>query len=140
MAKDELRIFTPIGMLGYGFSEAIFWSTMAEGVDAVILDAGSTDSGPSKLALGKSTGTRKAYEQDLRTLVAGCHVYRKPLLIGRSLFTVGVSFLFFSFLSFFFFSFRGYKKVISMLGGNLDSDRSNLVIDSRQARYIFLFS
>ena len=91
MAKDELRIFTPIGMLGYGFSEAIFWSTMAEGVDAVILDAGSTDSGPSKLALGKSTGTRKAYEQDLRTLVAGCHVYRKPLLIGRSLFTVGIS-------------------------------------------------
>ena len=103
MAKDELRIFTPIGMLGYGFSEAIFWSTMAEGVDAVILDAGSTDSGPSKLALGKSTGTRKAYEQDLRTLVAGCHVYRKPLLIGRSLFTVGVSFLFFSFLFFLFF-------------------------------------
>ena len=102
MAKDELRIFTPIGMLGYGFSEAIFWSTMAEGVDAVILDAGSTDSGPSKLALGKSTGTRKAYEQDLRTLVAGCHVYRKPLLIGRSLFTVGVSFLFFSFLFLFF--------------------------------------
>ena len=49
--------------------------------------------------------------------------------------------VFFSFLFFlFFFSFRGYKKVISMLGGNLDSDRSNLVIDSRQARYIFLFS
>lgn len=85
MAKDELRIFTPIGMLGYGFSEEIFWSTMAEGVDAVILDAGSTDSGPSKLALGKSTGTRQAYERDLGVLVAGCHVYRKPLLIGKCL-------------------------------------------------------
>ncbi|KAJ5595469.1 uncharacterized protein N7459_001677 [Penicillium hispanicum] len=84
MAKDELRIFTPIGMLGYGFSEQIFWSTMAEGVDAVILDAGSTDSGPSKLALGKSTGTRQAYERDLGVLVAGCHVYRKPLLIGSA--------------------------------------------------------
>ncbi|KAJ5804921.1 hypothetical protein N7474_010808 [Penicillium riverlandense] len=84
MSKDELRIFTPIGMLGYGFSEAIFWSTMAEGVDAVILDAGSTDSGPSKLALGKSTGTRQAYERDLGVLVAGCHVYRKPLLIGSA--------------------------------------------------------
>ncbi|KAL2823384.1 hypothetical protein BDW59DRAFT_180673 [Aspergillus cavernicola] len=84
MAKDELRIFTPIGMLGYGFSEDIFWSTMAEGVDAVILDAGSTDSGPSKLALGKSVCTRQAYERDLDILVAGCHVYRKPLLIGSA--------------------------------------------------------
>jgi hypothetical protein len=83
IASDrELRIFTPIGTVGYGFSEEVYWSTMAEGVDAVILDSGSTDSGPAKLALGISTGTRKAYERDLGILVAGCHVYKKPLLIG----------------------------------------------------------
>lgn len=83
MAQDELRIFTPIGMLGYGFGEAIYWATMASGVDAVIVDAGSTDSGPSKLALGKSTGTRHTYKRDLDLLVAGCLVYEKPLLIGE---------------------------------------------------------
>ncbi|GKZ21906.1 hypothetical protein AbraIFM66951_007324 [Aspergillus brasiliensis] len=84
MSSDELRIFTPIGMLGYGFSEAIYWATMASGVDAVIVDAGSTDSGPSKLALGKSTSTRQTYKRDLDLLVAGCLVYKKPLLIGSA--------------------------------------------------------
>ncbi|KAL2844810.1 hypothetical protein BJY01DRAFT_263775 [Aspergillus pseudoustus] len=84
MSQDELRIFTPIGMLGYGFSEAIYWATMASGVDAVIVDAGSTDSGPSKLALGKSTGTRHTYKRDLDLLVTGCLVYKKPLLIGSA--------------------------------------------------------
>lgn len=84
MAKEELRVFTPIGMLGYGFSEAIYWSTMSSGVDAVIVDAGSTDSGPSKLALGMSTGTRHTYKRDLTLLVTGCLIYQKPLLIGKS--------------------------------------------------------
>ncbi|EED15790.1 conserved hypothetical protein [Talaromyces stipitatus ATCC 10500] len=80
--KDELRILTPIGMLGYGFSEELFWSALEDGVDAVILDSGSTDSGPSKLALGTTTVSRKSYERDLSVLVAACHFYKVPLLIG----------------------------------------------------------
>jgi hypothetical protein len=82
--KDELRILTPIGMLGYGFSEDIFWSALDDGVDAVILDSGSTDSGPSKLALGSTTVSRKSYERDLSVLVAACHYYNVPLLIGMT--------------------------------------------------------
>lgn len=81
--EDGLRIFTPVGMLGYGFSEKTYWATMERGVDAVILDSGSTDSGPSKLALGKPTVSRKGYERDLELLVMGCHLYKKPLLIGQ---------------------------------------------------------
>lgn len=81
--QEELRIFTPIGMLGYGFSESIFWDTLEQGVDAVILDSGSTDSGPSKLALGKPTVSKEAYKKDLSLLVAGVNYYKKPLLIGK---------------------------------------------------------
>jgi hypothetical protein len=56
--KTELRILTPIGMLGYGFNQDLFWAAIEEGVDAVILDSGSTDSGPAKLALENTTVTR----------------------------------------------------------------------------------
>lgn len=75
-------------MLGYGFSETIFWDTLEQGVDAVILDSGSTDSGPSKLALGKPTVSKKSYERDLALLVAGVNHYHKPLLIGKSVLVV----------------------------------------------------
>ena len=83
--EKGLRIFTPIGMLGYGFSETIFWEILKQGVDAIILDSGSTDSGPSKLALGKPTVSKQSYERDLALLVAGVHRYQKPLLIGKTI-------------------------------------------------------
>lgn len=51
-------------------------------MDAIILDSGSTDSGPSKLALRKSIQTNEAYEKDLEDIVAACHHYRIPVLIG----------------------------------------------------------
>jgi hypothetical protein len=60
-------------MLGYGFSEQIFWDTIEERVDAVILDSGSADSGPSKLALGGTAISREGYERDLAILVQACH-------------------------------------------------------------------
>lgn len=83
MANDELKIFTPIGMLGYSFSEQIFWSTLDDGVDAIILDSGSTDSGPSKLAFGHTSASREAYVRDLTLLVKACHQYKVPVLIGN---------------------------------------------------------
>ena len=79
---DEIKILTPIGMLGYSFSEALFWSAVEAGVDAIILDSGSTDSGPAKLALGQTTVSRQAYERDLGILVSACHHCRVPVLIG----------------------------------------------------------
>lgn len=82
--KTELRILTPIGMLGYGFSKGLFWAAIEEGVDAVILDSGSTDSGPAKLALGSTTVTREGYKRDLSLLVAACHSHRVPILIGSA--------------------------------------------------------
>jgi hypothetical protein len=82
--KKELRIFTPIGMLGYGLSEDHLQKAIDDGVDAMIVDSGSTDSGPQKLALGKTTVPRESYERDLDLLLAGCHTHRVPLLIGSA--------------------------------------------------------
>lgn len=81
------RIITPIGMLGYGFDEAeikdALESSAQSGVPtAIILDSGSTDSGPSKLALGSMTCPRASYERDLRKLIAIVTKYRFPVLIG----------------------------------------------------------
>ena len=82
--KAELKILTPVGMLGYGFSEEIFWEAVEDGLDAIILDSGSTDSGPSKLALGGTTVPREGYVRDLAILVEACHSHRVPILIGSA--------------------------------------------------------
>jgi hypothetical protein len=82
--KSELRILTPIGMPGQGFSEQIFWEAMETGVDAIVLDSGSTDSGPGRLALGSTSVPRAGYERDLAHLVKACHIYRVPILIGSA--------------------------------------------------------
>lgn len=84
--QDGLRILTPVGMLGYGYNEHTFWSAIDSGVDAIILDSGSTDSGPTKLALSKSLATPEAYEKDLAPIVAACHHRRIPVLIGANTF------------------------------------------------------
>ncbi|RVX67750.1 hypothetical protein B0A52_07873 [Exophiala mesophila] len=68
------QIVTPVGMFGYGFSEEWTEAALAKCVEstaptAIILDAGSTDSGPTKLALGTTTCPYDAYERDFRKLI-----------------------------------------------------------------------
>jgi hypothetical protein len=82
--KTELETLTPVGMLGYGFGEQIFWEAIEEGADAIILDSGSTDSGTSKLALGDTTVSQEVYERDLAILVQVCHSHRVPILISSA--------------------------------------------------------
>ncbi|KAK5956201.1 hypothetical protein OHC33_002775 [Knufia fluminis] len=82
--KDELRIFTPVGQLGQGWSEQIFWDTLDSGVDAIILDGGSTDSGPGRLALGKPNVPRSRLARDIGMLVQACHTHNVPALIGSA--------------------------------------------------------
>lgn len=81
---DELRIFTPIGNVGYGYSTEIFWSTVDKlKPHAIICDSGSTDSGPQKLALGSSTVPRESYESDLEPMVASAHL-GTPVIISSA--------------------------------------------------------
>lgn len=81
---EELRILTPVGMLGYGFDEDLVWRAVESGVDAIIADCGSTDSGPQKLAQGTTTVTREAYVRDIDVILAVCSIHRVPVLLGSA--------------------------------------------------------
>lgn len=80
--KKELRIFTPIGQLGQGFSEDIFWNTLESSCDAIICDGGSTDSGPGRLATGTPNVSWMRLGRDLELFAKAAHVYNVPSLIG----------------------------------------------------------
>jgi hypothetical protein len=82
--KKEIKILTPVGMLGYGIPEADFWRGIDAGADAVVVDAGSTDPGPYLLGLGKMIVAESALERDLRLILAGCDKNKIPLLIGSA--------------------------------------------------------
>ncbi|KAH9948061.1 hypothetical protein B0H21DRAFT_736013 [Amylocystis lapponica] len=81
--EDEVRIITPIGMLGYGYDAAAFLEFCeTRRPHAIICDSGSTDSGPQKLALRLTTCPREAYVRDLGPMLLACAKYRIPVLIG----------------------------------------------------------
>ncbi|KAH9898810.1 hypothetical protein F4778DRAFT_782914 [Xylariomycetidae sp. FL2044] len=83
------QILTPMGMLGYGVDEQLVDQELAQLVNrglptAIILDSGSTDSGPQKLALGSMSCPRSAYVNDLKKLLRLVHKYRVPLVFGSA--------------------------------------------------------
>ncbi|KAJ3526914.1 hypothetical protein NM208_g10960 [Fusarium decemcellulare] len=83
------HIIAPVGMLGYGFDESLAHYELAQLVatgvpTAIILDSGSTDSGPQKLALGSMSCPRSAYAKDLTKLLRLVHTFRVPLIFGSA--------------------------------------------------------
>lgn len=83
------HIITPVGMLGYGFDEPQTRNELGRLVStgvatAIILDSGSTDSGPQKLALGSMSCPRSAYHQDLTKLLRLLYDFRVPLIFGST--------------------------------------------------------
>ena len=80
----ELKILTPTGMLGYGYSLDEFWSGVEAGADAIVIDSGSTDNGPQELALGKRTCSQSAYLRDLEPMLEACVAHKIPILIGSA--------------------------------------------------------
>ena len=83
------HIVTPVGCLGFGVDQEIMDAELgrltATGIPtAIILDSGSTDSGPTKLALGKTSAPRMAYVRDLGKLLPLVHKYRVPLLFSSA--------------------------------------------------------
>ncbi|KAH7364653.1 hypothetical protein BKA65DRAFT_358320, partial [Rhexocercosporidium sp. MPI-PUGE-AT-0058] len=49
-----------------------------------ILDSGSTDSGPTKLALGGITCPQSAYERDIEQLMSLAHQFDMPIMISSA--------------------------------------------------------
>ena len=80
----EIKILTPVGMLGYGFPAEDFNRGMEMHPDAVILDSGSTDPGPYMLGTGQTLVKPMAYARDLRMILSGIGDKKIPLLIGSA--------------------------------------------------------
>jgi len=83
------QIITPIGMLGYGFDELLTRKALQDlqslaTPTALILDSGSTDAGPLKLAVGSMTAPRMSYERDFRKLLALGHEFKVPIIISSA--------------------------------------------------------
>lgn len=64
---DELRILTTSPIHGYGYRLVDFWKAIVDyGVHAVIVDAGSTDGGPSMLgSKDEMICAKESYVRDL---------------------------------------------------------------------------
>ncbi|KAF4921263.1 hypothetical protein CGCVW01_v006170 [Colletotrichum viniferum] len=87
--KPICHIVAPVGCMGYGFDEDLVANELAQLVPtkvptAIILDAGSIDSGPEKLALGTMTCPRSAYVKDLTKLLRLVHTFGVPLIFGSA--------------------------------------------------------
>ncbi|KAF2267780.1 hypothetical protein CC78DRAFT_47406 [Lojkania enalia] len=83
------HIVTPVGCLGYGLDYDICDDELARLAKtslptAIILDSGSTDSGPTKLAFGSMSCPRASYKRDLTKLLAMVHKYNVPLLFSST--------------------------------------------------------
>ena len=83
------HIVTPVGMLGYGFNETHTVDLLMKFVSrtaptAIILDSGSTDSGPSKLANGEMTQPRSSYVRDLTKLLRLVDTFKVPLIFSSA--------------------------------------------------------
>lgn len=83
------NMLTPVGMLGYGLNEdetiEALSRLVATGIPtALILDSGSTDSGPDRLAQGIMGCPRSAYVRDLRKLLKLVHNFHVPLIFSSA--------------------------------------------------------
>lgn len=77
-------ILTPTGMLGYGYSEPDFWACIDRGVDAIVVDSGSTDPGPYMLGLGKTIVSEESFARDLRPMLRASSERGIPVFIGSA--------------------------------------------------------
>ncbi len=81
---EELRVLVPNGMMGYGFPLEDFEKGMKELPHGIVVDAGSTDSGPQKLALGEMTCPESAYKKELSILVPAAKKANIPLIVSSA--------------------------------------------------------
>ncbi|WP_180902571.1 acyclic terpene utilization AtuA family protein [Martelella soudanensis] len=75
-------VVVPAGVLGGGISLAQVQWGLDQGAEAIAVDAGSTDSGPSCLATGISKMSRDAIKRDLAAMIRVALPAGKPILVG----------------------------------------------------------
>ena len=84
MDKSEFKVLVPTGMLGYGFPLEWYLKGLERKPDIISVDAGSTDSGPQKLALGEMTCTEEAYATEIELLVETGKKHNIPVFISSA--------------------------------------------------------
>jgi hypothetical protein len=80
-ATDRVGVIFPTGMLGGGFPADTIRRGIELGADAIAVDGGSTDSGPSYLGTATAKTTRSAVERDLRVLLTAASAAGIPLIV-----------------------------------------------------------
>jgi hypothetical protein len=81
-SPEAVRILTPTGMLGAGFTQSTVDRGLTLGADVIAVDAGSTDSGPYYLGSGTAKTTAAAVARDLRSLLRAAAQAKIPLIVG----------------------------------------------------------
>lgn len=80
----EIRVLSPVGMLGYGFPTESFYNGLEKKPHVIAADAGSTDAGPHKLGAGVGIVSKQATKKDLTLMLkAGCK-NKIPVIIGSA--------------------------------------------------------
>jgi hypothetical protein len=82
--REEIRVLTPMGMLGYGLPVQWFRKGVELKPAAITVDSGSTDSGPQKLGLGSMTCSREMYVKDISALLAAGFETKIPIYISSA--------------------------------------------------------
>lgn len=82
--KEEIRVLTPAGMLGYGFPVKWFKEGLERKPHVIAIDSGSTDSGPHKLGTGAMTCSKEAYIKDISLMLEACYERKIPVFISSA--------------------------------------------------------
>jgi hypothetical protein len=82
----ELRILTTSPIHGYGYRLSDFWDAIVKHrVHAVIIDAGSTDGGPSCLGIeDEYICAKESYVRDFAPMLEACHHRGVKILISSA--------------------------------------------------------
>lgn len=79
-----LVLFSPQGMLGYGYPRSSLERALSFSPDFIGVDAGSTDAGPYRLGSGRPTVSKEAVKKDLTPLVRASLSTKIPLFVGSA--------------------------------------------------------
>lgn len=82
--KKPLRYLSLCGLLGYGYSPVSLQNALAQELDFVGVDGGSTDPGPYYLGSGKGFVKRLQVKRDLSLILPEIKKRRIPLIIGSA--------------------------------------------------------
>ena len=84
MSKEEVKVLTVSGMLGYGLEPEEVRKGLAKHPDVITADSGTTDDGPQKLGAGTTTCPLEAYYYDLEIMLEAGYETKTPVYISSA--------------------------------------------------------